>query len=110
MVAKCDKIKGNESEVGNTDFELQAKRGYKFLCFTCFFFFFYKLQRLVHISATRCPIELGRGLNQNAAFKIDKWFTKKSKNFDIADMRLIPLIMLEMHFRGAKILDIAENG
>ena len=27
---------GNESDVGNTDFELQAKRGDKFLCFTLF--------------------------------------------------------------------------
>ena len=29
-------IKGNESDVGNIDFELQAKRGGKFLCFTLF--------------------------------------------------------------------------
>ena len=27
-------IKGNESDVGNIDFELQAKRGNKFFCFT----------------------------------------------------------------------------
>ena len=27
-------IKGNESDVGNIDFELQAKGGDKFLCFT----------------------------------------------------------------------------
>ena len=33
---KCDMIKGNESDVGNIDFELQAKRGNKFLCFTLF--------------------------------------------------------------------------
>ena len=33
----CDMIKGNESDVGNIDFELQAKRGDKFLCFTLFF-------------------------------------------------------------------------
>ena len=32
----CDMIKGNESDVGNTDFELQAERGDKFLCFTLF--------------------------------------------------------------------------
>ena len=32
----CDMIKGNESDVGNIDFELQAKRGNKFLCFTLF--------------------------------------------------------------------------
>ena len=29
-------IKGNESDVGNIDFELQAKRGDKFLCFILF--------------------------------------------------------------------------
>ena len=32
----CDMIKRNESDVGNIDFELQAKRGDKFLCFTLF--------------------------------------------------------------------------
>ena len=41
LVAKClkiicDIIKGNESDVGNTDFELQAKKGDKVLCFTFF--------------------------------------------------------------------------
>ena len=34
--AICDMIKGNESDVGNIDFELQATRGDKFLCFTLF--------------------------------------------------------------------------
>ena len=29
-------IKGNESDVGNIDFELQAYRGDKFLCFSLF--------------------------------------------------------------------------
>ena len=29
-------IKGNESDVGNIDFDLQAKRGEKFLCFSLF--------------------------------------------------------------------------
>ena len=32
----CDMIKWNESDVGNIDFELQAKRGDKFLCLTLF--------------------------------------------------------------------------
>ena len=36
MVQICDMIKGNESDVGNIDFKLQAKRGDKFLCFTFF--------------------------------------------------------------------------
>ena len=34
--SKCDMIKGNELDVGNIDFELQAERGDKFLCFTLF--------------------------------------------------------------------------
>ena len=34
--AICDMIKRNESDVRNIDFELQAKRGDKFLCFTLF--------------------------------------------------------------------------
>ena len=29
-------IKGNESDVGNIDFELQAERSDKFVCFTLF--------------------------------------------------------------------------
>ena len=33
----CEMIKGNESDVENIDFKLQAKRGDKFLCFTLFF-------------------------------------------------------------------------
>ena len=32
----CDMIKGNELDVGNIYFELQTKRGDKFLCFTLF--------------------------------------------------------------------------
>ena len=51
----CDMIKGNESDVGNIDFELQAKRGDKFLCFTLIL----NLKKNVHISATRYPIEMG---------------------------------------------------
>ena len=35
----CDMIKGNESDVGNVDFKLQAKRGDKFLCFRPTLFF-----------------------------------------------------------------------
>ena len=32
----CDMIKGSESDVENIDFELQAKRGDKLLCFVLF--------------------------------------------------------------------------
>ena len=33
-ISMCDMIKGNELGVTNIDFELQAKRGNKFVCFT----------------------------------------------------------------------------
>ena len=33
----CDMIKGNELDVGNIGFELQAKTGEKHLCFILFF-------------------------------------------------------------------------
>ena len=36
MKVICVMIKGNESDVGNIDFELQAKTVDKFLCFTLF--------------------------------------------------------------------------
>ena len=36
IIINCDMIKGNVSDVGNIDFELQAKRGDKFLSFTLF--------------------------------------------------------------------------
>ena len=32
----CDLIKGNESDVGNIDFELQGEGGDEFLCFSLF--------------------------------------------------------------------------
>ena len=41
----CDMIKGNESDVANIDFELQAKSDDIFLCFTCF-----EIERIDHIS------------------------------------------------------------
>ena len=55
---KCDIIKGNKSDVRNINFELQTERGDKFLCFTLFLI---EGQRIVHIFATRCPIEMGFG-------------------------------------------------
>ena len=50
-------INGNESDVRNIDFELQTKRVDKFLCFIIVF----KPQRIVCITATRFPIEMGFG-------------------------------------------------
>ena len=52
----CDMIKGNESDVMNIDFELQAKRGDKFLCFTLFLNFselFISLQPHIHLTWVR---------------------------------------------------------
>ena len=49
-------IKGNESDVANIDFELQAKRSDKFSCFTLF-----RIQRFAHISGTRFWIVMGFG-------------------------------------------------
>ena len=49
-------IKENESDDGCVDFELQALKGDKFLCFTLFV----KLKN-VHVSATRCLLEMGFG-------------------------------------------------
>ena len=57
----CDMIKGNESDVGNTDFELQAKRGDKFLCFTL-------LLNLKEMFISLQPnVQLRWGLDQNVA-------------------------------------------
>ena len=53
--------KGNDLDVGNTDFELQTKRAYKFLCFTLFGNF----RELLIISANRCLIEMGFGSKCN---------------------------------------------
>ena len=54
-------IKGNESDVGNTDFELQAKRGDKFLCFIL-------LLNLKEMFISLQPnVQLRWGLNQNVA-------------------------------------------
>ena len=52
----CDMIKVNELDIGNIDFELQAEKGDKCLCFILF-----GLQRSIHISATVSLIERGIG-------------------------------------------------
>ena len=68
----CDMIKGNESDVRNIDFELQAKlsdesdvRNIDFelqakVSDKCVCIVF-ECQRICHISATRCPIEMWFG-------------------------------------------------
>ena len=55
----CDMIKRNELDVGNTVFEIKVKRGNKFFML----YIGLELQRIVHISATRCLIEIRFGSN-----------------------------------------------
>ena len=57
-----DIIKRYESDVANIDFELQAERG-DILAF----YIVLECQGIVHISATRCPIETGV-IDQSVAF------------------------------------------
>ena len=60
-------INGNELDVRNFDFELQAWRGDKFL-----FYIVFELQRIVHISSLWQDVWLRWGLDQNVAFQIGK--------------------------------------
>ena len=74
-------IKGNESDVGNIDFELQAKIKevtylYVLHCF--------ELQRILHIFVTTCPIEMGFE-SKCSIFTGQVIYIEKSK-FDVADM------------------------
>ena len=54
-------IKGNESDVANIEFELQAKTGDKFVCVTLF-----RNIKELPILGTRCLIAMG--WNQTVAF------------------------------------------
>ena len=59
-------IKGNESDVGNIDLELQAEGSDKFLCLTLFLNFkefFISLQP---------DVRLGWDLDQNVVFEMNK--------------------------------------
>ena len=58
----CDMIKGNESDVRNIDFDLYAKRGDKFFCFTL-----YRNLKELFISL-QPDVQLRWGLDQNVAF------------------------------------------
>ena len=58
----CDMIKGNESDVGNIDFELQAKIGHKCLCILLIMNF----KELV--ISLQPDVRLRWGLDQNVAF------------------------------------------
>ena len=80
-----DLIKGNEWDVRNIDFELQAKRGDKFLCFSLFW------------TSKNCSYLCSQISNwdgvwiQNVEFWMDSWFRLKKSKLNIADMWLIPL-------------------
>ena len=60
-------IKGNESDVGNIDFEIQAYGGDKFLCFTL-------IWTSIIVQSLQPDVQLRWGLGQNVAFEMDKWF------------------------------------
>ena len=60
---------GNESDVGNIDFELQAKTGHRCLCILLFLNF-----KELGISDVR----LRWGMDQNVAFLMDKWLILKN--------------------------------
>ena len=59
-------IKGNDSDVGNIDFELQAKRGDEFLCFILFLNF---LKLFIYLQP---DVRLRWGVDQDAAFQMNK--------------------------------------
>ena len=59
----CDMIKGNESDDGNIDFELQANKGHKCLRILLIF----NIQELV--ISLQADVRLRWGLDQTVAFK-----------------------------------------
>ena len=72
-------IKRNDLDVRNIDFELQAKRGDKFLCFTLFL----KLKNCSYLR-NQCLIEMGFGL-KCSILNGQVIYIEKSK-LNIADM------------------------
>ena len=79
--SKCDMIKGNESDVGNVDFELKARRGFW-------------IERIVHISATRCLIEMGVWLK--CSILNGQVIYIKNQNWILPTCDSFPLIVLQM--------------
>ena len=80
-------IKGNESDFGNIDFELQAKRCDKFLRFTLFLNF-------TELSISLQPdVWLRWGLDQNVALLMDKWLLLKNQNWILSTCDSFPLIV-----------------
>ena len=77
-------IKGNETDVAKVDFESQALWGEKFVCFYSFW-----TSKNVHISATRCLIEMLFG-SKCSILNGQTIYIEKSK-FNIANMWLIPI-------------------
>ena len=73
MFVICDIIKGNESYVQNTDFEMQTKRGDKILRF-------YIVLNVKELFIFLQPdVRLRWGLERNIAFQMEKWFMLKIK-------------------------------
>ena len=81
----CDMIPGNESDVENIDFWVTGLKRWKILTF----FIVFKLQGIVHISATKCPIEMEFG-SKCSILNGQVVYVEKSK-LNIANMQLIPL-------------------
>ena len=75
-------IKGNESDVGNIDFELQTKKGDKFLCFSLFL-------NYKELFSYLCKPDVGLrcGLEQKCSILVNGQmiYAEKSK-LNIADM------------------------
>ena len=77
---------GNESDVGNIDFELQAYRGDKFLGFTLFLNF---KELFISPQPCRCPIEMG--FRSKCCISNEQVIYTENSKLNIADMWLIPL-------------------
>ena len=98
----CEVIKWNESNVGNVNFEVDAKRSCKFLCFTLFKNFkelFVSLQPDVNW-------EGGLGSKYSILNKHVVYSEKSELNF--ADMRLIPLDRVTYAVDDSAVLNRAE--
>ena len=77
-------IKGNESDVGNIDFELQTQRGDKFLCFSLFLNF-------KECSYLRNQMSDYEGFGSKCSILNVQVISVKNLKLNIADMWLIPL-------------------
>ena len=79
---------GNESDVGNIDFDIQAKNRWQILLM---FYIVFELQRILHISATRCPVNMGLG--SKCSMLNDQVIDIGISKIKTANMWLIPLMV-----------------